>query len=78
MLDGCFAKTLGVVLLLALGPANADPAGALANIDSMTPTKGSSGQTAVLHGSGFRSGQVSVRFGTTGAVPAGPYAPRCL
>jgi hypothetical protein len=71
MFDRCPTTILGIAVILGFVLANGDQIGALARIDSMTPTKGSSGQTALVHGSGFSSGQVSVRFGQTGAVAPG-------
>jgi len=44
-------------------------------IDRMTPTKGKTGEVAVIHGTGFKEGQVAagvtIMFGTILTIPAG-------
>lgn len=55
-----------VTIVFASMPMNVNAA----RVDSITPSKGKVGHTAVVHGEGFKGGAVTVKFGSADLVPA--------
>ena len=59
------AMAMMIIMMLAAGVL-AEPAKA-ATVDKITPSKGKVGRTVVVHGSGFKAGPVTVKFGQSPA-----------